>query len=413
MSITDIIHHFVKILILSYNFPYPPTGGSIIRDYNLFRHLSMYHELYWIVVSRKENIKDEHIREMEKYFKKIHIVGLNTKHSVLDYVKSLFVSKPYIFNRFDIEEISIKSREYVDKHNIDLFFCDHIYLAQNIPQGIENQIPVIPNNEDHAFTYYYRLANSGDFLRSIYAYFQWRKILKFEIDIYKKYGADITTSEKEKDLLLEHDNSLKIEVVPNGVDLNFYTPCERTDFTQNVVFVAWYRYYPNEKAVLDFVKNVFPFVKKVIPEFKFYVVGKETPKSFERLKNVDGVIITGEVDDVRPFLVNSDAVVIPLQVGGGTRLKILEAMAMGRPVISTPVGAEGLNATNNENILIANDDKTFADLIVKIINDRELSYKISINGRLFVEENYGWKEIGNKLNQIIQDNFAYFKKNNK
>ena len=391
----------MKILIVSYNFPYPPTGGSIIRDYNLFKQLAKHHELYWIVVTKKDDVKEQDIHEMYKYFKEIAIIDLKSKHSGWDFFKSLFSKKPYIFNRFDLDIVSQKSLEIIERINIDLFFCDHIYLAQNIPPGIESRIPVIPNNEDHAFTYYYRLARSNDFVRALYAGLQWRKILKYEIEIYKKYGIDLTTSEKEKELLLAHENNLNIKVIPNGVDLDYYFPVERKNFTPNVVFVAWYKYFPNEQAVLNFVKNVFPLVKKQKKDFKFYVVGKEPPGSFSQLGYENDVIITGEVEDVRPYIANADAVVIPLSIGGGTRLKVLEAMGMGKPVISTTLGAEGLNAAHKENILIADDPKQFADYIIRLIDDIDYNKKLSLNGRTFVEKNYDWEEIGKKLNEII------------
>lgn len=360
-------------------------------------------------MSIQEKIKDDDLSEMNKYFKEIHIVNNRIKHSIFQFIKSIFIGKPYILYKFQVEEIRNKILEYKNKFNIDLLFCDHIYLAQNIPDGLEKQIPVIPNNEDHAFTYYKRLTSSGGITRPLYASAQWKKLLKYEVGIYKKYGIDITTSEKEKELLMQHDGSLNIKVVPNGVDLEYYSPRERTNSEPNVVFTAWYKYYPNQQAAVEFARNIFPLVKEKIKDFKFYIVGKEPPEEVKRLAEIEGVVVTGEVPDVRPFIADSDAVVIPLRIGGGTRLKILEAMGMAKPVISTTLGAEGLNASDGENILIADEYNIFAEYIIKLINDKELNMKLAADGRKFVEEFYGWDRIGDELNHIIEDFYSEFK----
>ena len=291
----------------------------------------------------------------------------------------------------------------------DLILCDHIYLSQYIPEEIIGKIPVIPNNEDCGYTYYKRMTENSGIARSAYAMTQWEKLLRYEIEVLKKYKVYITTSEKEKELISEYYNDAEICVIENGVDTEFFSHRERTDQNPNIVFTAWFKYYPNTQAAIDFVKNVFPKIKKEIPDLKFYIVGKEPPQKVKDLEKTEGVIVTGFVDDVRKYIANADAAVIPLQIGGGTRLKILEAMSMKIPVVSTILGAEGLDVEDGKNILIAKDDTEFAEKVIKVIRDKNLSEQLSDNGRILMEEKYEWEKIGCKLNDFLNDFVNNFK----
>jgi glycosyltransferase involved in cell wall biosynthesis len=340
---------------------------------------------------------------MKKYCKEFKIVEWNYPNSAWLFIKSLFSREPYIIKRFASTEMEQITADIIKKNKFDLILCDHIYLAQYLPENIENSTPVIANNEDNGFTYYKRMSESGGFLRSLYGKLEWKKLLKYESGIYNKYRAAITTSEKERELIYPNLKNVNIGVVKNGVDLEYFKPLPRTDFNPNIVFTAWFKYFPNQQAAENFAVNVFPKIKNNIPEAKFFIVGKEPPRNIVELGKIEGIIVTGEVDDIRSYTANADAAVIPLKVGGGTRLKILEAMAMGIPVVSTSLGAEGLDAVNDENIIIADDYNDMAEKIITLIKDKELSKKISQNALKFVRENYDWNVIGTQINNYIED----------
>lgn len=393
----------MKILFISYDFPYPPTGGSICRDYNLIKQLSKHNELYWINRTIRGEIKQEYIDEMKQYFKDMRIVPWDYNQSLTGFLKSLVSKKPYIINRFESLEMKNIVREMTEQNNFDLIFCDHVYLVQYIPEELFGKIPIIPNNEDCGFTYYKRMTMNSGYIRKIYAHSQWKKILDYEIDVLKKFNAYITTSEKEKESISGYYDKANICVIDNGVDTKYFYERERTDFNPNIVFTAWFKYYPNAEAAIHFVKKIFPLIKNEIPDFKFYIVGKEPPPSVKNLERTEGVVVTGYVDDVREYLANADAAVVPLQIGGGTRLKILEAMSMKVPVISTELGAEGLVVEDGKDIFIARDNIDFAKKIITIIKDKSVAVRLAENGRKLVEKKYNWEIIGNKLNNFITD----------
>lgn len=402
----------MKILFISYDFPYPPTGGSISRDYNLIKQLSKHHELYWINRTIRGEIKQEYKDEMKKYFKEMRIIEWDYKQNPGGLIQSLVTDIPYIIRRFESAEMKNLVSETINKNKFDLILCDHIYLSQYIPDSITGKIPVIPNNEDCGFTYYKRMTENSGIARSVYANSQWKKLLNFEIEVLKKYKVYITTSEKEKELISQYYDEAEIGVIENGVDTSFFTECDRKDFNPNIVFTAWFKYYPNAAAAIDFVKNIFPKIKKEIPDIKFYIVGKEPPEKVKDLEKTDGVIVTGYVDDVREYLANADAAVIPLKIGGGTRLKILEALSMKIPVVSTVLGAEGLEVEDGKNILIAKDDEDFAEKVIKVINNKDLSTKLATNGKVLAVNKYDWNIIGEKLNNFLSSFVKNFNQRN-
>lgn len=400
----------MKILLISFDFPYPPSGGSISRDYNLIKQLSKNNDIYWINRTIRGKPKDEYIKEMEKYCKIIKIVEWNYGHTIIGLIKSFFTKEPYIIHRFASQYMTDLVHQVLKNNIFDLILCDHIYLSQYLPHEIELHVPTIPNNEDNGFTYYKRLSETNGLIRPFFAKLQWRKMLNYEVNVYQRFCVDITTSDTEKNIIMKYLKGVKIGVVKNGVDVDYFKPMKRTNMENNIIYTAWFKYYPNQQAVIEFVKDVFPLLKAKIPDIKFYIVGKEPPKRVHELSKINGIVVTGEVEDVRPYLANADVAVIPLKVGGGTRLKILEAMAMGIPVISTKLGAEGLDVKEDENILIADDHEDFAQKIYEIITDKQLSKRISDSAIKFVEENYTWEKIGEDICNFIND-FVYTFKN--
>lgn len=400
----------MKILFISYDFPYPPTGGSISRDYNLIKQLSLYHELYWINRTITGKVNQEYIDEMKKYFVDMRLIFGKYKHSILKFVKSIFTRLPYIIYRFSSAEMKSAVNESINENNFDLILCDHIYLAQFIPEEVVGKIPVIPNNEDSGFNYYKKMSEKSKSIRKIYASVEWKRMLRYEVGILKKFGVYITTSEEEKKLISKHYDKAEICVVNNGVDTEYFKKQEREDYSPNAVFTAWFKYYPNVDAAIYFAEKIYPAIKARIPEFKFYIVGKNPPEKIKSLESINGIHVTGYVEDVREYFKNADAAVIPLRIGGGTRLKILEAMSMEIPVVSTKPGAEGLCVSNGENILISDNETDFSDNVVRLISDKILSGYLTVNGRKLVEEVYDWKIAGTELNNFINNYVNNFRK---
>jgi glycosyltransferase involved in cell wall biosynthesis len=214
-------------------------------------------------------------------------------------------------------------------------------------------------------------------------------------------GCTVASQQERENVLSVAPNCRRVVVVPNGIDLDWYKGDFGAPEPGTLVFPGALTYDANFHAMAFFLHQIFPLVKARQPEVVLRITGKTNGVPVDCLPLDGSVILTGYLDDVRPIVAQSWACVVPLRVGGGTRLKILEAMALGTPVVSTSKGAEGLEITPGENILIADEPTEFADAVLRLLYDPALRAKLTANGQRLVREQYGWEQIGKKLDQFL------------
>jgi glycosyltransferase involved in cell wall biosynthesis len=182
--------------------------------------------------------------------------------------------------------------------------------------------------------------------------------------------------------------------VPTGVDTDFFRPKEYTERTNNIVFTGSMDWLPNEDAIRWFVDVIFPLIRYKVPDAVLTVVGRNPAASLQELASADsGVVVTGRVPDVRPYMNKASVYVVPIRIGGGTRLKVYEAMAMGLPIVSTTIGAEGLSVKDGENILLRDDPEAFAKAVVHLLADAKAASAIGKASAQHVFENFSWAEV--------------------
>lgn len=223
-------------------------------------------------------------------------------------------------------------------------------------------------------------------------------LVKLESRLLELCDAHTVVSERDKAELLKRNPNAKISVVPNGVDSSKFACSETTLGGSNLLFVGSMDYHANVDAVLWFTREIWPALSQRFPELEFTVVGRSPGKDIQMLAS-DKIRITGTVDDVRPFYANAFAVIVPLRIGSGTRLKILEAMSMGVPVISTSLGAEGLAVTDEKDILLADSEQAMADAVGRLLSDLAVSRRLANAARKLVSDHYDWARIGDLLFQ--------------
>jgi glycosyltransferase involved in cell wall biosynthesis len=235
------------------------------------------------------------------------------------------------------------------------------------------------------------------------------KLKEHEFAMILKFDHLIVVSNIDKEIYISKGISEdKIDVLPNGVDCESFDPIkivgEITLNHPNILFMGKLSYQPNIIAIKIYLQHVHPIIKKELPETKIYIIGINCPEWLKEYSKIDNSVeIIGFVKDVRPYITNADICIAPLTRGSGTRLKILEYMAIGKPVVSTTIGAEGLEIADGKNILIADDWSGFADKIIDLLNDEKLAKKIGTNGRKLVEEKYDWKKIVEKQIRIYKE----------
>jgi glycosyltransferase involved in cell wall biosynthesis len=253
------------------------------------------------------------------------------------------------------------------------------------------------NSQNVEYDTFRRMANTArSFIRRVYYWFESRKCYEEEIAIYRQQDALLVTSERDKEILDREIPAVRKIVIPNGVDTKYFHPSDDPEESNSIVFTGQMSYAPNADSMIYFIDEILPLIRTVVPDAMLYAVGSGPPKELLRRASPN-VVVTGFVDDVRPYVYRSQVFVVPLLSGGGTRLKVLEAMAMKKAIVSTQIGCEGIEAVHGKSLLIANSADEFAREVIRLLKDAKLRSELSIEGHRFVSQKYEWESIGDKL----------------
>jgi glycosyltransferase involved in cell wall biosynthesis len=238
-----------------------------------------------------------------------------------------------------------------------------------------------------------------------YAATQWRATRREEQRSAARVELLLATSSRDRAMFEEELGVRNVAVVPNGIDLEEFSPATSTPQPATIVFTGLMSYFPNQQAIRWFLDTVFPSICQRLPAARLIVVGAAPPAWLTRRAG-DHIEVTGRVADVRPYLARASVVVAPLRIAGGTRVKILEAQAMGRPVVSTAVGAEGLELQHGQSILLADDAPAFAASVIDLLTNPRLAAQIASGGRQHVVEHFNWDNIGNTLRCVVEEHLG-------
>ena len=286
----------------------------------------------------------------------------------------------------------------VEKGDYDLYF---IYQTKMAAYFSVFSGPVVVDLTDAISLYYSRMAGFCRWpLRLLYR-FEQLKMLRFERRLLESGATCLVASEADARYLRGIAPGARLAIVPNGVDTAYFTPAKQDELSLDLLFVGNMAYPPNRDAVLYFYRQVFPAVLKSCPEARLVVVGKNAQADILALQEDRSVVVTGYVADVRPYLTGAAVVICPVRFGAGTRIKILEAMAMGRAVVSTVIGCEGLDVVSGEDILIADNHDEMAAVIVDLLKNREQARRIGLNAVETVKRKYDFAVIGQQLEKLL------------
>jgi glycosyltransferase involved in cell wall biosynthesis len=242
-------------------------------------------------------------------------------------------------------------------------------------------------------------------IKKSYLFWQWLKMRAFERKMCRRFESVVAVSKEDCRRMQEDYGARAVFDVPTGVDTRFFRPSgnEKID-PHNIVFTGSMDWLPNEDAIRYFTEEIMPRIKQKIPDVTLTVVGRNPyPSLLELAKRDSSVVVTGRVDDVRPYMERAAAYVVPLRVGGGTRLKIFEAMAMEKAIVSTTIGAEGLPVKDGVELLLADTAESFADSVVRVLNDKVLAKGIANRASAIVREEFGWEKVAERFGKICQD----------
>jgi glycosyltransferase involved in cell wall biosynthesis len=428
----------IDVLFVSATVPYPATDGGRIRVLNLIRCLCQTHKvtLLTFITSPVDEQGAKYLSEMG-----VEVVGVRPQQrkaivalcSLLrSFVqgKPLTVAKYYSVGMARALEGLLKSRRF-DIVHFEMLHTGQYLLRQRVrskelrakggKRGNEearkrggeyplprSPAPPLPHSPQPCTTVlgeqnidsdvWYRLARTEpNPLRKLIFHSQYRSFMSYESRVCRYFDMCICVSEQDQEKLALLCPGTAIEVVPNGVDSDYFKPDETKEDETRLVFTGSMDWHPNEDAVLYFCDRVLPFIRAELPEIKFYIVGSNPTGRVLKLRGIQGVTVTGLVEDVRPYIAGAAVYVVPLRIGGGTRLKILQALAMEKAVVSTSIGCEGLSLQPDKHLLVADEPRQFAARTVQLLKDSSLRSRLGSDGRALIQERYDWNVIARKL----------------
>ena len=390
----------MRILTITNEVPYPLISGAPLRTYNVLRRLADEHEVYLICFGSRDEQRED-IAHLLEFCQQVTVVRRKSLKKELWRVgialKALLHGEPPELRLAFSGELAREIQDLVGQVEFDVVQIEHgsmgMYL-EALPERLRRRSVWILHDID--FDKFKRLSliarRSLDKSRlRVHA----TMMRRWQPNQAARYGLCVTMSEADRRLLLSANSNLKVEVSPNGVDTDKYRPLPEASSGSELLFIGNMGYTPNADAAAYFCGDILPSIKKAVADAKLWIVGINPGSAVRRLESSD-VSVTGSVADVIPYYQRSRVCVVPLRAGSGTRLKILEAMALGRPVVSTSIGCEGLNVVHGEHILIADDATEFAAEVVKLLMHRDLRESIAKNAREFVVKAYDWEIITRK-----------------
>ncbi len=391
----------MKILFAHKQILFPRDTGGKIRVLNLLKHLGRWHDITY--VSNLRPGEEEHLPAMRDLGLRVETVpGQTSKRGgVRFYTEAVgnFLSRyPFTITRNYDPAVRAKIAELLAAEPFDLVICDTVVMARHT-LGLPATASVLFQHNVEAQILKRHAEIAGGWLKTRFMRDQWRKMVRFEAECGPQFDAVIAVSEPDKVLFGREYGWKHAHAIDTAVDEDFFgdAPGEVPD---RVTFLGSMDWMPNQDGVRWFATNVWPRVRAARPGATFHVVGRSPPPEVRALEQVPGIKILGGVPDVRPHLAETAAFVVPLLVGGGTRLKIYEAMASARAVVSTTVGAEGLPVVPGEHYLAADDPAAFADAVVKVLADQPFRDRVRHAADRFVRQRYASEPVARQFEAI-------------
>jgi Glycosyltransferase len=314
---------------------------------------------------------------------------------------------PYAIKKYESPAMRHELTTQVADGRFDVLVCDFLAPAVNVSMGLNCPSVLFQHNvEAMIWKRHYEVQKSAP--KKAYLFRQWQKMRAFEAKMCPLFDCVVAVSREDLELMQQEYGVEEIYDVPTGVDTNFFRPNGRRESrAYNLVFTGSMDWLPNEDAIRYFTEQIMPRIKKAVPGVTLTVVGRYPYQGLVELSKRDpSVIVTGRVEDVRPYMEEGAVYIVPLRIGGGTRLKIFEAMAMEKAIVSTSIGAEGLPVSDGKEILLADTPESFADAVVRLLQEESLASKIGKRAAARVREEFGWDKVAESFAAICERTIA-------
>jgi sugar transferase (PEP-CTERM/EpsH1 system associated) len=396
----------MRILIITDYLPYPLFSGDVIRVYNLVRRIARQHQV-WLAAPLHAPDEADGLSHLREFCCGVETINLRRRPRLMRLPRLLrytLAGKPFQLEFLYCRELVNKIRQLVSTVDFDIVQIEQSRMAlylEAVPPGVNpKRVLVFHNIASVQYDRISHIARTPG--RRVRTWLHSRVMRRWEPRYAERFDHCITVSELDRRLLLTANPRLLVDVIPNGVDTRVYHPLSLDEAQPALLFIGNMSYAPCADAALWFCNQILPHIRRAVGEVQVWIVGSDPSQDVTELSGA-GVHVTGQVRDVLPYYRRSAVCVVPLRAGGGTRLKILEAMALGRPVVSTAIGCEGLDVVDGRHLLVADGSEQFAERTVRLLTDGALYQRIAAEARQLAVTKYDWDVIARQLLDVYSE----------
>lgn len=401
----------MRILWLKTELLHPVDKGGKIRTYNMLKELKRAHLITYIALDEDQSPGESHELASE-YCHQLISVRHRTRPKFSagfygELATNLISPLPYFMKKYESPGMRREIESQVNRKEFDVLVCDFLQPSVNVPEKLPIATVLFQHNvEAMIWKRHYEVQQNP--VKKSYLYNQWRKTRSYEAAACRRFDLTVAVSPEDRGRMQREYGLEHVADIPTGVDTDYFRPQSNTQShtasePHSLVFTGSMDWLPNEDAIQYFVKEIMPLVRQTVPDLTLTVVGRQPYHSLIELSRRDpGVIVTGRVDDVRPYIERATAYIVPIRIGGGTRLKIYEAMAMEKPVISTTIGAEGLPVRDGSELLLADTPEAFASTIVRVLKDKDLARRLGTSASTVIRERFGWGGVAHRFAELCE-----------
>jgi sugar transferase (PEP-CTERM/EpsH1 system associated) len=398
----------VKILWLSAGLLLPLDKGGKLRTWHLMRHLGAEHDITFVSFCEPDG-NPAHVEGMRSACSDIKAIPRaetrkGTLRFKLEAGAALLSSLPYAIGKYRSTAYRGVVRDLLARGDFDLLVCDFLFPAVNLPSRLPCPAVIFTHNVESEIWRRHAETQRNAVARAMFLT-QWRRMLRYEARALRRFDLILAVSDADRETfrsLYGLSRAAPVHVVQTGVDTEYFRPmAETATDPRHLVFTGSMDWLPNEDAMLYFVREILPLVRGDEPGTTMSIIGRRPTPAVRELAKGPGIEVTGDVEDVRPHIARGGVYVVPLRIGGGTRIKIYEAMAMGKAVVSTTVGAEGLPVTSGRDIVLEDEPARFAQAIVQLIRDAATRRALESAARQTVE-GYAWSVVARDLDAALR-----------
>lgn len=383
-----------KIIILTSRFPYPLDKGDKLRIYHQMKNISSNHDLYLISINTENTILESQVKELKPYCKKIYIFNIKSTTILFNLIKSFLSKEPLQVGYFYSKQHHKKISAIIQEIKPDWVFSQLIRTSKYVENEKNN---IIDYMDAMSKGIERRIVNFPKFIQPLIRH-ESNITKKYENYIYSKFKKHTIITKNDQQHISHNDNK-KIHIIPNGVDTTYFKPNNKIEKKYDIVFIGNMNYPPNVEAAIYLCKHIQPLIEKKYKSCNVLIGGTNPSKKVLSLKNKN-IFVSGWVEDIRHLYSSGRIFVAPMFIGTGLQNKLLEAMAMGIPCITTNLANNALLAKPTQ-ILIANNKTEFANACIKLLHNKNLYKNLSLEGLKFVKNTYDWKKINNKLEALF------------